>query len=191
MEETLYAADIVVHASVEGITWDNLYNVQHNFTIKCVFKDVNDQLPDNLIITLDYNEYTSCSGHWPVQAGDYIMGLKAVAGGKFVPDEPESNGQESATFEASGEKLEGLLKLCGMQDLQGEMCPQHDDEDTDDTDDEVTDDEICVKAEYTGSAENSDEEKEATTKAEYTGSAPRTYMSMITIIMAIILYTSA
>ena len=224
MEETLYAADIVVHASVEGISWDNLYDVQHNFIIKCVFKDVNDQLPDNLTITLDYYEYTSCSGPWPEEAGDYIMGLKAVAGGKFVPDEPNYNSLESATFEASDEKLESLLKLCGMQDPRGEMCPQHDDEDTDDTDNEATDDDICVKAEYTGlaeketttkaeytaTAENNDEEKETTTKAEYTataenndeekettikpeytGSASHTYTCMITIIMAIILYTSA
>ena len=184
MEETLYAADIVVCASIEDITRHNLYDVQHDIIIKCVFKDVNDQLPHSLNVTLDYEQLNSCSGHWPNENGDYIMGLKAVTGGKFVLDEPEGYGLESATFEANDENLEGLLKLCGMQDPQGEMCPQHDDEDTnntdEDTDGDTTDDE-----------NSNDEEKETCIKAEYSGSAAHTYTSLLTIITTIIVYASA
>jgi len=139
IQETLYDANIVVHV-VAGPAQTVYPEQPATLTIKCVFKDRLNELPDDsTMIALDTDQFTSCSGPWPMTPGEeLVMALRATTPeGKFVPDEAENNAMERATFPANDETFGTVLSLCGLQTPTGTQCPQ-----------EIPEEEDCEHAPY-------------------------------------------
>ena len=180
MEETLYAANIVLYARASTIE-TNAMNPE-DLTVLCVFKDTNNELPGGgnngttpgTKIIIDYQQQTSCNAPWPAPGLSYILALRSVPDGMYVPAEPDL--MERAIFEDTAENFQRLLKVCGLQNPTGSQCPDPEPEEPADTDDMgVKDDEATDEAEAEGG------EEEQCIEAEYIAGARNLYMPMLVV----------